>query len=78
MKSHSWLIILTVALCAIVSYANGKLSSLPMADDPLFNKMLDATKDNTIEVDSPAKTKYTGIVDTPVKTKRIPLAEDPR
>lgn len=73
MKGHSWLIILTVALSAIVSYASAKSSSLPMADDPMFNKMLAPTKDNAHDVKDNTIEDY-----APVKSKRVPLAQDPR
>lgn len=68
MKSHSWLIIVTVAVLAIVSYATAKTGSLAMSDDPLFNKMLgpSTTEDNEINIDHPKS------------TKKIPMADDPQ
>lgn len=38
MSSHSWLVIVTVVLCATVIFAGGKPSSL--TDDPILNKIL--------------------------------------
>jgi len=44
MQSHLWLLIVTVAVYATVIYADTKM---PLADDPLFNKILATTEENT-------------------------------
>lgn len=63
MQSHSWLLIATVAAFATVGYSEA--AKMPLADDPLFNKMLATTEENKSEFASKA----------PI---RIPLADDPR
>lgn len=66
MKSHSWLIIVTVAVLATVSYATAKTG--PLSDDPLFNKMLGPSTTENNEID----------IDHPKPSKKIPMADDPR
>lgn len=62
---HSWLLILTVALAATISYA--QKPRLPLANDPLFNKMLPSPDENALESDEKVK------ID-----ERIPLADNPK
>lgn len=68
MKSHSWLIIVTVAVLATVSYVEAKIGAVPMADDIRLNRMLasSTTEENEIEMDAPKR------------DKKLPLADDPR
>lgn len=66
MRSHFWLLIVTVAVCATVSYGELKM---PLADDPLFNKMLATTEDNKPEPTA---------VRAPIRKPMIQLADDPR
>lgn len=65
MKSHSWLIIVAVAVLATVSYATAKTGALSY--DPLFNKMLgpSTTEDNEIDIDHPKSTKKIAMADDP-------------
>lgn len=41
MSSHSWLLIVTVAVCATIIHA------VPFTDDPLFNKILSTTTEES-------------------------------
>lgn len=44
MSSHSWLLMVTVALCATVIHAGR--TSLSLTDDPILNKILSTTEDS--------------------------------
>lgn len=63
MSSHSWLLTITIALCATVICAGGK-SSLPLTDDPMISKILSTTEESKTPKWAP--------------DPNIPLADDPR
>lgn len=66
MSSHSWLLMVTVALCATVIHA--ERTSLPLTDDPILNKILSTTEES--KPNAPIK-KW-------APDPKIPLADDPR
>lgn len=66
MSSHSWLLIVAVALCATVIH--GGKAAMPFTEDPIFNKILSSTEGS--KPNAPIK-KWS-------PDPRIPLADDPR
>lgn len=65
MSSHSWLLMVGVALCAAVVCARSPLS---LTDDPIFNKILSTTEESKPDI----------VIKKWSPETKIPLADDPR
>lgn len=64
MRNHLWLLIVTLACYATVSYGDTK--KMPLADDPIINEMLATTEE------SKPNTGFRTLI------HKIPMADDPR
>lgn len=64
MRSHLWLPIVAISIFATAVYATTKM---PLADDPIFNKIISTTEENNKSMFGSRK---------PVR--KISMADDPR